>query len=125
VTLDYGADYGVSEEQSQRVAWDWTDPYWYFLTRQHLPEFTPVSAPSATLGVKSDAASMYYAVHQEWGGPAGQKDFGQVVAQPLQRQIANITVCGYRDGREVRCYGEGRGDIFPALAGMTQTVQSP
>jgi hypothetical protein len=36
-----------------------------------------------------------------------------------------MTVCGHRNGIEVRCYEAGGGDIVPKTAGLSQTLQSP
>jgi hypothetical protein len=154
VSVSYDVDYVVSEEQAQRVARDEGNRWWYasgagpgaFLYRltgqgQHLPEFTPVSAPKVGIGASTDAASAdkllmhdLYAMSQTWHAGGGYDPafagklgwFGYTTGQPLQRQKITLRLCGHRDGAEVHCYRSGGfGDIFPSVVGMTQVLHSP
>jgi hypothetical protein len=146
VTVNNNVDYVVSEETAQKVARDEADNWWYYsgigkmVAREtglgeHLPQFTPVSAPWVGLGVSSDTSQIYdlYAVSQTWDAGPGYDPaldgkvgwFGYTSGQPMLRQSATIKVCGYRDGQEVHCYEGGFGDIFPSVLGMTQTLHSP
>src|SRR5687768_9777685 len=59
-------------------------------------------------------------VYRHWSAPGR---LGTITAEPLIRQGADLTLCGYRDGVAARCWkGESVGLVFAATAGLTHTV---
>lgn len=57
-----------------------------------------------------------------WGGPTGQQKLGVLSAEPMERQGAEISLCGHREGAAPKCYGDGgTASIVPSSAGLIHT----